>query len=157
MPNIEISSAQIDSLIELFTREEEDADKLIREAKSKKSAAVEMLKQLNKLKNDIAYVSNRFNIKTARSDGYDANLIWLKKIRFVLEKHGPMTMSQIVDKLINEYEPELNRNSAISNVSVILITKTAEGKEFEKTVNNENENVYMLKPEEEFAFYAGKN
>lgn len=150
MSDIEISSMHIDPLIEMFTREEQEADKLIREAYSKKQAAIEMLKQLHKLKNDIAYVSNRF---TARNE---SNFIWLKKVKFVLEKHGPMTMPQIVDRIINEYGADLNRKLTTANVSAVLSTNSIEGKELVKTNTPSNENVYMLKPEANNIFLGGK-
>ena len=149
MANIEIGSPHIDPLIALFTKEEQEADKLIREAYSKKYAAMEMLKQLNKLKNDIVYVSNRFNISNSfamQTHEYDSNFIWLKKIKFVLEKYGPLTLDKIVDTIVNEYGPDLNRKLTEESVSGILNAKNIEGKDFLKTVNADNENVYMLNP-----------
>ena len=77
---------------------------------------------------------------------YDSNFIWLKKIKFVLEKYGPLTLDKIVDTIVNEYGPDLNRKLTEESVSGILNAKNIEGKDFLKTVNADNENVYMLNP-----------
>ena len=61
MTDTELDFHYLDALIESFAKEEQEADIQIRMAYSKKHAAAEMLKQLSKLKNDIAYLKNRFD------------------------------------------------------------------------------------------------
>ena len=73
MANIEISAQHIDALVVLFKKEEQEADRLIREAMSKKHAAAEMLQQLYKLKNDILYVSRRYETKHSASAQHEGS------------------------------------------------------------------------------------
>ena len=75
---------------------------------------------------------------------YNPEWSWNRKIRYFLEQENSLTTSQIV-KRIEEREPNRRRNLIVGGVSSILSTSIKEGKNYNRTKNDQEEYVYTLK------------
>ena len=76
---------------------------------------------------------------------FDPNWSWLEKSKFILEKIGrPMTAIEIVDVLIDGYQPGLTRKLVMNSVPATLSVAARENKIGRET-NKYNEYVYWLK------------
>lgn len=74
---------------------------------------------------------------------YDKTWSWASKAKFVLQLKGPLTASQIVDSIINEYEPDLTREKAQNSLPATLSMDAAKGR-FKRKTNDKGQTVYYL-------------
>lgn len=79
--------------------------------------------------------------------GYNVNWSFSKKIKFIIQTAGhPITTREIVDTLVQKYEPQEqnNRKKVVATVSSILSTGAKNGS-FIKTTDDSGQNLYYNK------------
>lgn len=85
----------------------------------------------------------------AHADGYKQNSTWLRKVEHIIRKIGPSTTSDIVKVLINNYEPNMLRQTAVRSISSTLSQHCGHGKLFSKKLNDRGDNVYYIEDRDE--------
>lgn len=76
---------------------------------------------------------------------YDPTAGWLRKSEYVLKAVGrPLTSLEIIDILIKNYEPTINRDRAINSIPATLSVAAKDGK-INRTKNQNGEYSYSLK------------
>lgn len=144
---IEIPQLHVKHLIEFYSKKVDDLRLSIKALENELQEITSIMAQLNTTEQPDNIVYKGILSKAPQfNDGYSVKFTWERKIVFVIEKYGPMTTSEIVDKIISAYQPELKqeRKRVVASVSAILSMKSGVGKLFSKSSNDANEFVYHV-------------
>jgi hypothetical protein len=140
--------SQLTVLAEMCTSKLRDIDDQILSLKEEAEGYKQILENINTGASAGSVPNNKVTIQPSieSTDGYMKIWGWKRKTVFILGKLGPSTTAQIANEILNVYEQDLNRKTAIKSISAILSAHSKEGKSksFNKTLNERDENVYEL-------------
>jgi hypothetical protein len=146
-----INEATASYLLSTTNKRVEEIERQINTLKTEKDHLTNIISQLTSIKKNVSAV-NSISFQTPAEtsvDGYTPKWTWTKKIDFVLQKKGrPLTTTEIVDTLLNEYEPNsnLDRSRVVASISATLSMKSKddENRLYSKSKNEGNEYVYSI-------------
>ncbi len=84
----------------------------------------------------------------AKDNGYNKNWTFEQKIDFILNLKSPLPSRLIVDDIM-KMEPLADRSKIMRGVSSLLSIKSVAGGKYQKSQNERNENVFMLRSHQE--------
>lgn len=149
---IELSPKEIPEYIK-FLKDQIKKNSDIIKSKSEENNILKL--RLNKLSKGLSITLNTsdkiaFKIKSEVVNypaGYLPNMLWLEKIKYILQKSSNgLTTSQIVEQLI-KIEPKYNasKQTAVRSISATVSAKSKKDGELQRVTNFRNEYVYTIK------------
>ncbi len=150
MKKIDIPDNQIQVLREFYINKAKPIYEKYQASKKQWEEIEPMLVQLGIDKGTFSTVPARPNVQAEENvltDGYDSNWPWLKKSEFVLGRKDNLTSLEIIDVLLREYEPSMEKTKAINSLPATLSMAAKNGRILRHKKDN-GEYIYQLKRKE---------
>ncbi|WP_153796848.1 hypothetical protein [Foetidibacter luteolus] len=143
MAIIEISDKVSQKLRLILTEQIKSATEKFLTAKMELDELKEALKNLDGTVVEKRVVNNHIPINIPSWE-YNSKWSWFAKAEFILKNRPGLTSNEIIDEIIERYEPNLDRQKAVNSLPATLSVAAVKDNKINRFRNDKNEWAYEL-------------